>query len=253
MTLLSFSQVSKAYPDGRGETVVLNDVSFEIGAGDHLGIWGERRSGKSTLLRLAAGIEPPDTGSICFDGQIINGLSGSARAGLLRRHGIALSSSDWRPDPNHRVVDHVALPLLCDGASFREARNSARRTLARLDAGEYADMHSDRLARGELLRVGLARALVSGPRLLLIDEPAVLPSLSESEALYNLLADLAGGDLTVVVASEDLAAIERAGRMMSISDGVVRSMGPAAGDPGDPLADVVSLAEIRARVDLSGS
>jgi ABC-type ATPase involved in cell division len=253
MTLLSFSQVSKAYPDGRGETVVLNNVSLEIGAGDHLGVWGERRSGKSTLLRLAAGLEPPDTGSICFDGQVINGLSVGARARLMRRHGIALSSSDWRPDPNHRVVDHVALPLLSDGLSPRQARASARRTLARLDAGEYADMRSDRLARGELLRVGLARALVSQPRLLLIDEPAVLPSPSESEALYNLVAELAGEDLTIVVASEDLAAIEGAGRMMSISDGVVRSMDAVAGEPQDPLADVVSLAEIRARVDLSGS
>jgi ABC-type ATPase involved in cell division len=223
--LLSFSQVTKRYLDGHREVVVLDSVSLEIDPGDYVGVWGPRRAGKSTLLKIAAGIEPPDEGTVRFDGHDLTTMSSRKRSQLLRNGGVALASSEWRAQVNRPTVDVVATACMGDGTQLNQARRRARRALTVVGAGEQADMPADRLAVGERIRVGLAMALVREPRLLIVDEPAVLPSSSESELLYELLRSLGlRRDLALVVASEDLAAIHGARRIMSVSHGAVRSM-----------------------------
>ncbi|MGB2711993.1 MAG: ATP-binding cassette domain-containing protein, partial [Conexibacter sp.] len=126
MPLLAFEHVSKRYRDlGGREVVVLDRVCFEIDSGDSAGVWGLRRSGKSTLLRIAAGLEPPDAGVVRFDGRDLTRMSERERARLVRTQ-IGLAPANWRETRNVRVVDHVALPLLSSGASLREATISAR-------------------------------------------------------------------------------------------------------------------------------
>jgi predicted ABC-type transport system involved in lysophospholipase L1 biosynthesis ATPase subunit len=225
MTLLSFEHVSKCYPDGRGEIAVLNDVSLEIDESDFVGIWGLRRSGKTTLMRIAAGMELPDEGSVSFDGQDLAQVSADTRVKLLRGGGIGLASADWRPTRNKPAIEHVALPLLADGMSLREAREPARRVLERMGVSGCAHMFTDRLSQDERIRVGLAQALIHAPRLLLVDEPATLHSPSERIALYQLLHAL-GRDSksTLVIASEDVAPLRKARRIMSIDRGTLRSM-----------------------------
>jgi ABC-type ATPase involved in cell division len=223
--LLSLTQVTKRYLDGRREVVVLDRVSLEVHPGDYVGMWGPRRSGKSTLLKIAAGIEPPDEGTVCFDGRHVTEMSSRERSCLLRGGGVALVSSEWRSQVNRPTVDLVATACMGDGTPLNEARRRARQALARVDAGEQADVQAGRLALGERIRVGIAMALVREPRLLIVDEPAVLPSPSESETLYELLRSLGRGrDLAVVIASEDLAPIAGARRIMTVSRGAVRSM-----------------------------
>jgi ABC-type lipoprotein export system ATPase subunit len=222
--LLSLTQVTKSYLDGHRRVVVLDHVSLEIDPGDYVGIWGPRGVGKSTLLRIAAGMEPPDEGTVCFDGQVVTAMSSRERSWLLRSGGVALVSSEWRSQVNGATVDLVATACMGDGTPLRVARHRARRALALVGAGEQADVRAERLALGERIRVGVAMALVREPRLLIVDEPAVLPSPSESEALYELLRSLGRSrDLAVVIASADLSAIHGARRIMSISRGVVRS------------------------------
>jgi putative ABC transport system ATP-binding protein len=224
MALLSFEQVSKRYLDlGVHEHVVLDGVSFDIEAGTSAGIWGPRRSGKSTLLRIAAGIELPDAGVVRFEGRDITMLSDRERARLVRTK-IGLAPSNWRETRNVRVVEHVALPLLSGGASMREACVKARGALERVGATSRADAAIFELSPGERTRVAIARALVREPALLLVDEPALTPSPTERDELYALLRSL--GDergLTLLVVSEDLAAIRTARQAMTISDGTLRS------------------------------
>jgi putative ABC transport system ATP-binding protein len=201
---------------------------MEVDAGDFVGVWGPRRSGKTTLLRVAAGIEAPNAGAVCFDGHVLTRMGAGERARLLRTNGIAHVSGDWRPQLSQLVVDSVAMSLLSDRMSLREARPLARRALTRVGAGDCADVATSRLSQGERIRVALARAIVREPRLLLIDEPAVSPSPLECDELYELLRSLARERrLAVVVASEDLEALEGARRIMSISNGELRSMDPA--------------------------
>jgi ABC-type lipoprotein export system ATPase subunit len=225
MTLLSLTQVTRRYGDGRREVVVLDRVNMDVHAGDFLGIWGPRRSGKTTLLRVAAGIESPGAGAVCFDGHLLTSMSAGERARLLRNHGIAHVCGDWRPQLNQPTVDSVAMSLLSERMSLREARPLARRALEKVGVSECADVWTGRLSQGERIRVGLARALVRQPRLLLVDEPGVSPSPVEREELFALLRSFAREHkLALVIASEDLDALQGATRRMTISDGLLRSM-----------------------------
>jgi ABC-type ATPase involved in cell division len=228
MSLLSLQHVTKSYADGRGEIRALDDLSLEVDEGDFVGIWGVRRSGKTTLLRVAAAAELPDSGSVWFDGRDVGRMSADARAKLQRYGGIGLVSTDWRPGRNKPVVEHVALPLLSDGMSLREAKEPAHLALERMGVSRCAFMATDRLSRVERVRVALARAFVHKPRLLLVDEPAVLLSPTEGVELYDLLCSL-GKDsgVAIVVASEEVAPVRRVHRVMSIDQGRLRSMDQA--------------------------
>jgi predicted ABC-type transport system involved in lysophospholipase L1 biosynthesis ATPase subunit len=224
MSLLRLEHVSKRFPEGRGQSTVLEDLSLEVDRGDFIGIWGMRRSGKTTLLRIAAGRELPDEGEVWFDGQRLTDLSQDRRATLQRRNGIGLLSSDWRPERNKPAVEHVALPLLSDGMSLHEARAPAWKALERVGAGRWAHMPAGRLSQGERIRVALAQILVHEPRVLLVDEPAILLKPSEGVELYDLLRSLTGsGGIAVVIASEDIAPIRKARRLMSLGSGKLRN------------------------------
>jgi lipoprotein-releasing system ATP-binding protein len=225
MSILSLERVCKHYPDGRHETAALEHVSFDLDVGDFVGIWGIRRSGKSTLLRVAAGRELPDEGSVRFDGDETLGMSADRRARLQRRGGIGLLTADWRPERNKPVIDHVALPLLGDGMSLRDARHPAWAALERVGIAARAHTLADRLSNSERIRVALAQMLVREPRVLLVDEPAVLVRPSEAVELYELLCSL-GSDLSlaVVIASEDITPIRKARRMFTIESGTLRAM-----------------------------
>jgi putative ABC transport system ATP-binding protein len=223
MSLLSLEHLTKRFPEGRGHTTVLEDLSLQVDAGDFVGIWGMRRSGKTTLLRVAAGRELPDQGSVWFDSHEMTSMSPDRRAALQRRNGIGLLSSDWRPERNNPAVEHVALPLLSDGMSLHEARHPAWKALERVGAAQWAHVPAARLSQSERIRVALAQILVHEPRVLLVDEPAVLPRPSDGAELFDLLRSLGGSSgLAVVIASEDIAPIRKARRLMSLGSGKLR-------------------------------
>jgi ABC-type methionine transport system ATPase subunit len=229
--LLSFENVSKRYPDGGLEIVALDRVSFELAAGAALGVLGERCSGKSTLLRLAAAIEPPDGGSIRFDGQDITRLSASERARLLRGGVTLLAAADWLPSPGEIVLEHVAMSLGCEGLSMREAK---RRALATLDAvgvsAVGAAQSTASLSAEQRARVMLARALVGEPRLLLVDEPAPMPRLEDHERFCATLRRVTRErGIALLVASEDMRTLGGLGPPMSLSAGELLSTGDDRG------------------------
>lgn len=223
--LLSLKEVSRYRSEGRRDSAVLERVSIQVDEGDFVGVWGPRRSGKSTLLRIMAGMEQPDAGEVRFGGRSLTAMSERERAHQLRSGGIALVCSDWRALVARRVVDLVATARAGDGTPIVEARTHARKALALVGAGDCADRSVNEITLSERLRVGLAMALVREPRLLLIDEPAALPNPLEREELYELLRSLGEQrKLAVVIASESLAALSGDPRMMAISSGEVRSM-----------------------------
>jgi predicted ABC-type transport system involved in lysophospholipase L1 biosynthesis ATPase subunit len=224
VTLLALTAVSRRFLDGASELTVLDGVSFSVLAGELVGIYGERRSGKSTLLRVAAGLELPDGGSVAFDGVDVGGLSTSARARLRRRGGIALASGDSGPLASGQpAIEHVALPLTNDGLTLGESEGLARPVLERVGVGAIAHVRVDRLSLSDRLRVELARALVREPRLLLVDEPAVLPGPSDSREFNGLLRELAKSGIAVVIASEDMGALAGVEHFLTLSDGRLRS------------------------------
>jgi predicted ABC-type transport system involved in lysophospholipase L1 biosynthesis ATPase subunit len=224
-SLLRLTDVSRRLRDGARELTVLDGVSLDVQAGELVGVYGERRSGKSTLMRLAAGLEQPDGGRVEFDGVDLARISLAARARLRRRGGLALARGDSGPLlGGQRVLEHVALPLTGDGVTLGESEGLARPVLERVGAASLAHLRVDLLSLGDRIRVELARALVREPRLLLVDEPAVLPGPRDSRELQVLLRALAGEQgIAVVIASENMTALAGVHRFLTLSDGRLRS------------------------------
>ncbi|HEU4970363.1 MAG TPA: ATP-binding cassette domain-containing protein [Gaiellaceae bacterium] len=225
MALLAFEGVAKSYPRSG---VVFEPFDLEIDEGDFVGAWGERRSGKSTLLRLAAGIEAPDGGRIRFGGRDLAGMSESERSILRRTEiGIAATSTDTASllaDRSSTVVEQVALPLIFQGASHNTASKLAHHFLRMVGVGDCISTAPWELRAGEITRVALARALVREPRLLLVDEPAITHSPEERDAIRELLHDLSRRlQLAMLVASEEITMMAGAPRILSVGDGKVIS------------------------------
>jgi lipoprotein-releasing system ATP-binding protein len=219
--LLSFLNVSKCYPDGGRELLVLDRVSLDVDAGVSVGVYGARRTGKSTLLRLAAGIVLPDSGTIRFDGRDIAQMAGGERGRLLRGEMAYMCAADWRANPGETVVDHVATSLGSEGLTMREARRRAMRVLDRVEIGAAgAHEPTNALSAAESVRVMLARALARDPRLLVLDEPALFPSLSERDSFYAMLRSAARErNMALLAASEEMAALQGFKVLVSIADG----------------------------------
>jgi ABC-type multidrug transport system ATPase subunit len=219
--LISFQNVSKRYPDGEREILVLDGVSMTIEAGGSVGVYGTRRSGKSTLLRLAAGIVLPDAGSVRFDGLDMAAMSAGARGRLLRGAIAFMSAEDWRAHPGETVIDHVATSLGSEGMTMREARRRAVRILDQLGIGAAgAQEIAASLSLTDRTRVMLARALAREPRLLVLDEPALMPNLGDRDRFYaQLRAAAREREMALLIASEEMAALQGVGVLVSIADG----------------------------------
>lgn len=228
--LLRFEEVTRAHPDGHRQLVVLQDASFAIEAGMFVGIYGARRSGKSTLLRLAAGIDLPQRGTVWIGGRDSAAMSGLQRERLLRGEIGLVCVDDWHPKPRESVLDYVALALGSEGATLRQARRGARRALQRIGLTESIDEPASSLALGERLRAMLARALVREPRLLLVDEPAAIPRISDREDLMvSLRRAVAEISATLVVASEEMGPLHGADLVISVGGGEINITVPRRG------------------------
>jgi lipoprotein-releasing system ATP-binding protein len=226
--LLSFVNVGKRCHDGGREISILGGVSLEIDAGASVGVLGARRSGKSTLLRLAAGIALPDSGTIYFQDRDITRMSARERGRLLRGEIAFVSTGDWRANYSESVLDHVATSLGSEGLTIREARRRASRVLEQVEIGAgVAEAPLTSLAPTERARVMLARALAHEPRLLIADEPALTPSPSERDTFYGLMRRAASEhNMTLLMASQEMAALQGTRVLMSIASGEVVSTEP---------------------------
>lgn len=219
--LLELSNVSSRCSDGGREVAVLDGVSFEIRPGAAVGVYGARRSGKSTLLRLAAAIESPDGGEIRFDGRDVTHISAGDRARLLRGPIALLTAAGWPPSPGETVLDRLVMSVGSDGCTLREARHRALGVLEQVGvAAARAEESTASLALSERARLMLACALVREPRLLVVDEPAPLPSVGDRERFCALLRSLAGErGIALLMASEDMGALQGVDVLMSIFAG----------------------------------
>lgn len=223
--LVSFQNVTKRRADGHRQVTVLSCASFDLPPGAAVGIWGARHSGKTTLLRLAAGMDLADEGRVLFGGHSLSAMGQTQRELLLGADVGFVSPADWRPGHGELALDYVALPLLSAGATLQRAARAARVALRRVDATEIAEKLLGALTLGERIRVMLARALINRPRLLLVDEPAATPSVGDREEISDLLVSLARErELTLLIASEEMISLRCADFLMSIGAGrLVRS------------------------------
>lgn len=215
--------VGKSYG---GTHAALSHVSFVINAGEHLAVLGMSGSGKSTALRLLAGLEPPSAGTILLDGQVL-----SAPNTLLvppHERGIGMVFQDLALWPNLTALDNVRLGLTGTRLSRREAKARATEVLSLCGIGDLAGHQPGQLSGGQQQRVALARALAVRPSFLLLDEPFSGIDLITKMRLLAEIARLASAcHITLVLVSHDpLEATALCQTAVVLESGTVQEAGP---------------------------
>lgn len=213
MSLLALEQVGKHYGSGAQSRIALRDVSFEIEPGQLVAVWGRRRSGRSTLLRVAAGLERPDTGFVRLDGR---DLYAPATRGL---DDISYCRTSFRPSEGQLILDQLLLGQMSRGVKAATARSRASEALRRVGAEGLVAFRPADLDAAERVRVAIARALVREPRLLVIDEPAIGVDLLARDGIFSLLRSLANEGVAVLTSTADAAGLANADRALALSEG----------------------------------
>lgn len=214
MILLELSRVGKHYGNGSLEKVALHDVSLEIDHGELVVVWGRRHSGRSTLLRVAAGVEPPDEGTVYSRGQDLNEPGGRALLGNIR-----YCRRTFRPAEGRRVLDQLVTGQLTRGVPLSAARSRAREALQRVGAQRCGSLRPSDLDSNEAVRVSIARALAHEPSLLVIDEPTLGVDLSERDQILSLLRSIADEGIAVLASAAETTSFSDADRALTIGSG----------------------------------
>jgi len=234
VTLLELCNVTLSFKRGRRgvREQVLCDTSFAVHRGEATVVWGTRRSGRTTLLQVAAGIRGPDAGFVTFAG-----IDLRRRAMLGASGGIAYAMTRFEETIAESVLEHVAAPLMGGRCAPAEALARAHNALARVDAAACAELRPPELDDPEAVRVGIARALVTQPSLLLLDEPTdAVPPARSRDVLLELIHSLSRDDeLAIVRTTGDAASLAGADRAFTLDGGRLR--GPTA----TPKATVIQL------------
>ncbi|MEO3874176.1 ABC transporter ATP-binding protein [Nonomuraea sp. B12E4] len=202
-------------------TVALDGVSLRIDAGEIVAITGPSGSGKSTLLHCLAGIIRPEAGEVRLDGDRIDTLGETERTDLRRRSfGVVFQFGQLVPELT--AAENVALPLLFDRHGRQESLRSARSLLDRLGVADCADQRPAELSGGQTQRIAVARALVTGPRVLFADEPTgALDSLAGERVMDALVRAARADGTTVMIVTHDNRVAAFADREIALRDGTV--------------------------------
>ncbi len=199
MTLLQFDHVSKRYPDGKE---ALQDVSFSLGNGELAFLTGHSGAGKSTLLKLIAVMERSHRGQILLDGQNLNKVKPRHIPGIRRKLGLIFQ--DYKLLNNRTVFDNVALPLVVQSFSREQIARKVRASLDKVGLLGKEQKYPLSLSGGEQQRVGIARAIINKPPLILADEPTGNLDPKLSLEIMNLFVEFEQVGVTVLIASHDI-------------------------------------------------
>jgi ABC-type lipoprotein export system ATPase subunit len=221
--LLRLSQIEKSYRRGERRLRVLAGVSLSVERGEIVAVIGSRYEGKTTLLRIASGIELPDAGEVIFEGRTLHDLSAREREQLLARS-IAWVSREGT-GLEFQVIDYVGLPLLIAGKRPRAVEDAALSVLERVGAADVARRYWAELSNWERVLVSFARAITTAPRLLVIDDVLDGLGMSKTDQATDLLRTLVSehGCGVLMSASDPEAAIG-ADQVWSFAGGQLRML-----------------------------
>jgi cell division transport system ATP-binding protein len=211
--VIRFDNVSKRYPSGQE---ALRELSFELTQGEMAFVTGRSGAGKSTLLKLIALLDRPSRGQIHVDGRNLASTKRRAVPQLRRRIGMVFQ--DHRLLMDRSVYDNVALPLIIAGVAREEVGKRVRAALDKVGLlGREADAPVA-LSTGEQQRVGIARAIVGKPPVLIADEPTGNLDPQLSSEIMALFAEFQQVGTTVLIASHDLMLIKRMQKRVLVLD-----------------------------------
>lgn len=222
MSGLVVDDVSKEFPTRADPLVVLRSVSFELGAGENVAIVGPSGSGKSTLLHIIGTLDRPTSGTVELNGQKPFEFD-EANLARFRNRNVGFVFQDHHLLPQLSVLENVLVPTVADGGPDRETIERAHSLLDHVGLSERLQHRPAELSGGERQRVGVARALIRQPKLVLADEPTGNLDHANAMAIGKLLVDLQKHEnamLVLVTHSAELAALTE--RQMQLAEGALR-------------------------------
>lgn len=210
--------VTRSFDTGSEIVYAVRDASLRIERGTFTCLFGASGSGKSTLLNLVAGLDSPTSGTVTVLGSDVGSLTEDARARLrLERVGVVFQDGNLIEE--FTAEENVMLPIEVRGAPASAARAQALVQLDRVGLSGLGSRYPAELSGGQRQRVGIARGLVGHRELLLADEPTGALDSANSQALFQLLRDLADDGMTIVLATHELRSREFADVLFEMRDG----------------------------------
>ena len=205
--MIRFDAVSKRYPGGKE---ALSRVSFELESGDMAFLTGHSGAGKSTLMKLIIVMERPSQGQIFLQGSNLNKVRSKQIPAIRRKVGVVFQNHQLLLD--RTVFDNVALPLTIAGFQHREVGRRVRAALSKVGLSDKEKQYPLTLSGGEQQRVGIARAVVNKPSVLLADEPTGNLDPELSKEIMDLFHQFNQVGVTVMIATHDLGLVARMNR-----------------------------------------
>lgn len=218
--MIRVEQLCKRYQLGDEPVQALDHVDLNIEAGEYLSVMGPSGSGKSTLLNMLGLLDTPDSGRYWLNGTEMTALGEEARAAERNRH-IGFVFQAYHLIDRLSARENIELPLVLTGAAPEQRRARADELLERLGLDRHADHLPNQLSGGQRQRVAIARAVIRKPALLLADEPTGNLDSHSGQDVIELLEELNGEGITLIMVTHDAAMGRRARRRLWMQDGTL--------------------------------
>ena len=223
--VLECRNVVRRFREGPSTLEVLSGVDLEIRAAERVAIVGASGSGKTTLLQILGGLDDPTSGEVIVDGQTLANTDEITK-GKLRNRYIGFVYQFHHLLPEFTACENVAMPLLIRRVVRSEAMERAAQLLGKVGLGERLDHKPGELSGGERQRAAVARALITGPRLVLADEPTGNLDAGNGEHVLRLMMELNEALRTsLVIVTHDRSIAARMDRVLELHDGRLRTPG----------------------------
>ena len=217
--VLQLKDLRHAFVQGRNNLEILTGANLEVSAGEIVALVGPSGAGKSTLLHIAGLLDQPNSGEIWIAGEECSKLSDTART-LVRRHKLGFVYQYHHLLGEFSALENIVIPQIIAGFSKKEARKRAGEILEWMGLADRATHRPARLSGGEQQRVAIGRAIASGPRLLLADEPTGnLDPGTADEVFGVLLKLLRGAGMAALIATHNPDLARRLDRTVRLTDG----------------------------------
>lgn len=213
-----------AFPDGPDQRVVLDDLKLSVDPGELVVISGQSGAGKSTLLAVTGLLRRADAGEVTIAGTATSAMSSRQRTAVRRDH-IAFVYQSANLLPSLTAVEQLELVGHIRGERSADVRRRARGLLDELGLADRASQLPSQLSGGERQRVGIARAFMAEPSVLIADEPTASLDPQRADSVAELLAGASGRGIATIVVAHDTAALSRADRHLRMEDGRLLDVG----------------------------